>query len=112
MQREKASTTAPGLDACLLCEDDSGPDAFLFPLPMIAEDDDGTGDLMALSRQLLCAARSVCPSTCKPDVPIEPLKEIALHNADGTSVAHFGSKFLSVRTQKIQGRFNAMNATE
>ena len=111
------STTAPGLDACLLYEDDSGPDAYLFPLPMIDEDDDGTEDLMVLSRQLLFdtgAARSVCPSTYRPDVPIEPSKETALHQADGTRVAHFGSKFLSVGvgTQKIEGRFDVMNVTK
>ena len=107
-------TTAPGLDACLLFEKDSNPDAYLFPLPMIAE---GAGDLMALSRQLLFdrgAARSVCPSTYRPDVPIEPFEEIALHQADGPRVTHFGSKFLSVGvgTQKIAGRFGVMSVTK
>ena len=54
---------------------------------------------MALSRQVLFdtgAARPVCPSTFRPGVPIEPLEEIPLHQADGTRVAHVGSKFLSM----------------
>ena len=44
---------APSLDACLLCEDDSDQDAYLFPLPMIDESNDSPEDLMALSRQVL-----------------------------------------------------------
>ena len=88
---------------------------YLFPLPMIDEDDDGTEDLMALSRQLLFdkgAARPLCPSTCRPDVQIEPPKEIALHQADGLRVAHIRSKFLCVGTQKIEGRSDVMNVTK
>ena len=46
-------TPAPELDACLLCGDDSDPDACLFPLPMANEDDDHPEDLMALSHQVL-----------------------------------------------------------
>ena len=55
--------------------------------------------------------RSVCPTTFRPDVPIEPSEEIPLHQADGTRVSHFGSKFLSmgVGTQKIEGRFDVRN---
>ena len=48
-----ALNPAPGLDACLLWEDDSDQDAYLFPLPMIDERNDSPEDLMALSRQLL-----------------------------------------------------------
>ena len=103
-----ALNPAPGLDACLLWEDDSDQDAYLFPLPMIDERNDSPEDLMALSRQVLFdtgAARSVCPTTVRPDVPIEPSEEIPLHQADGTRVAHSGSKFLSmgVGTLKIKG---------
>ena len=86
-----AVNPAPGLDACLLYEDDSDQDA---------------EDLVALSRQVLFdrrAARSVCPTTFRPD---EPSEEIPLHQADSTRVAHFGSKFTSVGTQKIEGRFD------
>ena len=74
-----APAPAPGLDACLLYEEDSDPGAHLFPLPMIDEGDDSPEDLMALSRQVLFdtgAVRSVCPLTFRPDVPIEPSKEV------------------------------------
>ena len=72
---------------------------------------------MALSHQALFdtgAARSVCPSTFRPDVPTEPSEEIPLHQADGTRVSHFGSKFLrmGVGTQKIEGRFDVRNVTK
>ena len=75
---------------------------------MVDEGNDSPEDLMALSRQVLFdtrAVRSVCPTTFRPDVPIEQSGEIPLHQADGTRVAHFGSKFLSmgVGTQKIEG---------
>ena len=47
-------------------------------------------------------------------VPIEPSEEIPLRQADGTRVAHFGSKFLSmgVGTQTIEGRFDVRNVTK
>ena len=72
---------------------------------------------MALSRQVLFdtgAARSVCTTTFRPDFPIEPSDEIPLHQADGTRVAHFGSKFLSmgVGTQNIEKRFDVRNVTK
>ena len=107
-----APAPAPGLDACLLCEEDSDPGAYLFALPMIDEDGDKTEDLMALFDT--GPARSVCPSTFRPDVPIEPSEEVPLHQADGTRVAHYGSKFLSmgVGTQKIEGIFEARNVTK
>ena len=43
-----------------------------------------------------------------------PSAEIPLHQADGTRVAHFGSKFLNmgVGTQKIEGRFDVRNVTK
>ena len=112
-----AVSPAPGLDTCLLYENDSDQDVYLFPLPMVDECNDSPEDLMALSRQVLFgtgAARSVCPTTFRPDVPIEPSEEIPLHQADGTRVAHFGSKFLStgVGTQKIEGRFDVRNVTK
>ena len=44
---------APGLDACLLYEDDSDQDAYLFPLPIVDESNDSPEDLVALSRQVL-----------------------------------------------------------
>ena len=105
-----AVSPAPDLDARLLCGDDSDQDAYLFPLPMVDESNDSPEDLMALSSQVLFdtgAARSVCPTTFGPDVPTEQSEEIPLHQADGTRVTHFGSKFLSmgVGTQKIEGRF-------
>ena len=95
---------APGLDTCLLYEDDSDQDAYLFPLPMVDKSNDGPEDLMALSR----------PTTFRPDVPIEPAEEIPLHQEDGTRAAHFGSKFFSMGfgTQKIEGRFDARNVTK
>ena len=101
-----AVNPAPGLDACFRDQD-----ACLFPLPMIDESNDSPEDLIALSRQVLFdtgAARSVCATKYRPDVPIEPSEEIPLHQTDGTRVAHFGSKFLSVGvgTQKIEGRFD------
>ena len=98
-----AVNPAPGLDACLLYEDDSDQDAYLFPLPMVDESNDSPEDLMALSRQVLLdtgAARSVCPTTFRPDVPLEPSEEIPLHQADGKRAAHFDYKFLSMG-QKI-----------
>ena len=60
------------------------------------------------------AVRSVCPTKFRPDVPIEPPEEIPLRQADGTRVAHCGSKFLSmgVGTQKIEGRFDVRNVTK
>ena len=84
---------------------------------MVDEFNDSPEDLMALSRQVLFdtgAARSVCPTTFRPDVPIEPSEEIPLHQADGTRVAHFGSKCLSmgVGTQKIEGRSDVRNVTK
>ena len=94
-----AVSPAPGLDTSLLYENDSDQDVYLFPLPVVDECNDSPEDLMALSRQVLFetgAARSVCPTTFGPDVPIEPSEEIPLHQADGTRVAHFGSKFLKV----------------
>ena len=56
----------------------------------------------------------MCPTTFRPDVPFEPLEENPLHQADGTSVPHFGSKFLSMGagTQKIEGRFDVRNVTK
>ena len=96
---------APGLDACF-CEDDSDQDAYLFPLPTVDESNDSPEDLMALSRQVLSdtgAARSVCPTTFRPDVPIEPSEEIPLYQADGTRVAHFGAKFLSMLRKSREG---------
>ena len=98
--RGKGSGTlapAPGLDVCLLYEDDNDPGAYLFALPMKDDDGDSPEDLMVLSRLVLFdtgAARSVCPSTFRADVPIEPSEEVPLHQADGTRVAHYGSKFL------------------
>ena len=79
--------------------------------------DDSPADLMALSRQVLFdteAARSVCPSTFRLDVPIEPSKEIPLHQAGGTKVAHFGSKFpsMDVENQGIGGAFDVRNVTK
>ena len=76
---------------------------------MIDESNDSLEDLMSLSRQVFFdtgAARLVCPTAFRPDVPIEPSEEIPLHQADGTRVAHLGSKFLSmgVGTQKNEGR--------
>ena len=95
-----AVNPAAGLDACLFYEDDSDQAAYLFPMPMIDEGDDSPKDLMALSQQVLfdtAAARSV-PIDIRPNVPIEPSKEIPLHQADGRRrVAHFGSKFLTRR---------------
>ena len=102
-ERERDGRPGPG--ACLRCEDDSDQDPCLFPLPTVEESNDSPEDRMAFSRKVLFdtgAARSVCPTTFRPDVPIEPSEEIPLHPADGTSVAHFGTKFLSmgVGTQK------------
>ena len=56
----------------------------------------------------------MCPTTFRPDVPIEPSEKVPLHQAHGTRVAHFGSKFLSmgVGTQKIEGRFDVRNVTK
>ena len=56
----------------------------------------------------------MCPTTFRPDVPIEPSEEFPLHQADGTRVAHFGSKFFSmgVGTQKIEERFDVRNVTK
>ena len=71
----------------------------MFSLPTVDESNDSPEGLMALSRQVLfdtAAARSVCTTTLRPDVPIEPSEEIPLHQAECTRVAHFGSKFLSV----------------
>ena len=78
--------------------------AYLFPLPMIDESNDSPEDLMA----------SVCPTTFRPDVPIEPSEEVPLRQADGPRVAQHGSKFLSmgVGTQKIEGRFDVRNVTK
>ena len=99
-----AVNPAPELDACFLYEDDSDQDAFRFPLPTIGESNGGPEDLMALSS----------PSTFGLDVPLEPSEEIPLHQAAGTRVARFGSKFLSmgVGTQNIEGRFDARNVTK
>ena len=112
-----AVNPAPSLDACLLHEDDSDQDAYLFPLPMIDKSNDSQEDLMALPRLVLFdtgAARSVCPITFRPDVPIEPSQKIPLHQADNTRVAHFASKFLNmgVGTQRIEGRLDVRNATK
>ena len=57
-------SSAPGLDTCPLYENDSDQDVYLFPLPVVDECF-STG-----------AARSVCPTTFRPDVPIEPSEEI------------------------------------
>ena len=40
---------APGLDACLLHENDSDKDAYLFPSAQVDESNDSREDLMALS---------------------------------------------------------------
>ena len=98
-----AVNTAPGLDTCLLNEDDSDQDAYLFPLPMIGESNDSPEDLMALSRQVLFdsgVARLVCPTTCRPDVPIEPSEE-----------SDCIKRILStgVGAQKIEGSFDVRN---
>ena len=84
---------------------------------MIDEVGDNPEDLMALSQLVLIdtgAARSVCPSTFRPDVAIEPSEEVPLHQADGTRVALYGSKFLrmGVGTQKIEGTFDVRNVTK
>ena len=84
---------------------------------MVDGSNDSPEDLMALSRQVIFdtgTAKSVCPATFRPDVPFEPSEEIPLHQAEGTRVAHFGSKFLSmgVGTQKIEGRFDLRNVTK
>ena len=84
---------------------------------MIDEVGDNPEDFMALSQLVLIdtgAARSVCPSTLRPDVLIEPSEEVPLHQADGTRVAHYGSKFLrmGVGTQKIEGTFDVRNVTK
>ena len=79
---------APGLDTCLLYEIDSDQDVYLFPLPMVDECNDSPEDLMALSRQVLFdtgAARSVCPTTFRPDVPIEPSEERSLISVPSSS---------------------------
>ena len=41
-------------------------------------------------------------------------EEVPLHQADGTRVAHYGSKFIKmgVGTQKIEGRFDVRNVTK
>ena len=77
-----AVSPAPVLDTCLLYKNDSDQDVYLFPLPMVDECNESPEDLMAFSRQVLFdagAARSVCPTTFRPDVPIEPSEEIPLH---------------------------------
>ena len=99
-----AVSPAPGLDTCLLYENDCDQDVYLFPLPVVDECDDSPEDLMALSGQVLFetgAARSVCPTKFRPDVPIEPSEEIALHQADGTRVAHFGLDMACSTAQEI-----------
>ena len=48
-----AVSPAPSLDTCLLYENDSDQDVYLFPLPMVDECNDSPEDLMALSRQVL-----------------------------------------------------------
>ena len=48
-----AVNPAPGLDTCLLYENDSDQDMNLFPLPMVDECNDSPEDLMDLSRQVL-----------------------------------------------------------
>ena len=53
----RAVNPAPGLDACLLYEDESDQNACLFPLPMIDESNDGPEDLMASSHQVLFLTR-------------------------------------------------------
>ena len=108
---------APGMDACLLYENDSDQDVYLFPLPMADESNDSLEDLMALSRQVLFdtgAARSV-PNNVQTRCSNRAItRSPPLHQADGTKVAHFGSKFLSigVGTQKIEGTFDVRNVTE
>ena len=84
---------------------------------MTDENGDSPEVLMSLSHHVLFdtgAARSVCPSTFRPDVPVEPSEEVPLHQADGTRVAHYGSKFLKmgVGTQRIEGRFDVRNVTK
>ena len=62
----------------------------MFPLPMVDESNDSPGDLMGLSCQVLLdtgGARLVCPTSFRPDVPVEPSEEIPLHQADGTRVS-------------------------
>ena len=54
-QGSSAPAPAPGLDVCLLYEEDSDPDAYLFPLPMIDEGCDSPS---------LC--RDKCSSTREP----------------------------------------------
>ena len=74
-EKGQAVSPVPRLDACFLFEDDGDQDPYLFPLSMVDESNDSPEDLMALSRQVLFdtgAARSVCPTTFRPDVPIEP----------------------------------------
>ena len=74
-----AVSPAPGLDACLLYENDSDQDVCLFPLPMVDESNDDPEDLMALSRRVLFdtgAARSVscrqiwCALSSRPRIPL------------------------------------------
>ena len=50
----------------------------------------------------------MCPTTFSHQ------DEIPLHQADGTRVAHLGSKFLSmgVGTRKMEGRFDVRNVTK
>ena len=71
-----------------------------------------------LSRQVLFdmgAARSVCPSTFRPDIPTEPPKEIPLHQSRWyEGWLHFRSKFLNMGmgNHKIEGTFDVRNVTK
>ena len=95
---------APELDACLLYEETVIKTRSCSHCPRLARVTAVRKDLMALSR----------PSTFGLDVLIEQSEEIPLHQADGTRVDHFGSKFLNmcVGTQKIEGRCDVRNVTK
>ena len=108
-----AVNPAPGLDACLLHEDDSDQDACLFLLPMVDESNDSPEDLMALSRQMLFdtgAAVSV-PN----DVQTRCSNRAIRRNPTASSERHESCSLPQHGcwySKKIEGRLDVRNVTK
>ena len=109
---------APSLDTCLLYEDDSDQDVYLFPLPMVDESNDSPEDLMALSHQVLFDT-GVAVSQCaqqRSDQMFQSSHQKRSHCIKRTARVFLTSVPSSsawfVGTQKIEGRFDVRNWTK
>ena len=113
-----AVSPAPGLDACLLYEDDSDQDAYLFPLPMIDESNDSPGrsdGFVAPGASSTRELRGQCAQQ-RSDQMFQSSHQKRSHCIKRAVrellISLPGSSAWVLALRKIEGRFNVRNVTK